>query len=293
MSAVVQQINTDPVFTPLKPLLGARVDGIDLSQPMSDAVFEKIRQAMVEYTVLVLHGQDMTPEQHIDFSRRFGKLENHVLSDFCLPGHPEIFVVSNIVEHGRHIGAYGGSKCYHSDLSYIPEPSLGSVFHCLEVPEEGGETAVASMFAAYDALPEDRKRWLEARNGVHDYVWNYERAHTTRAPLTEEQKNRTPPVLHPAVRSHPESGRKALFVSEVFTRTFEGEDEAESQALVKELMAFVDQPDFVYTHKWTPGDVLIWDNRSTVHKACPFDEEGTRRRMHRTTICGDRPFLAG
>lgn len=291
MSATMQEINASPVFTPLKPLLGARVDGIDLAQPMSDAVFAQIRTALVEYAALVLPAQGMTPEQHITFSRRFGQLEDHVLSDFCLPGHPEIFVVSNIIEYGQHIGAYGGSKRYHSDLSYIPEPSLGSIFHCLECPEDGGETAVASMFAAYDALPEERRRWLEAHNGVHDYVWNYERAHTTRAPLTDEQKKNTPPIAHPAVRSHPESGRKALFFSEVFTRSFEGEDETESQALIGELMAFVDQPDFVYTHKWTPGDVLIWDNRSTMHKACPFDEEGTRRRMHRTTIRGDRPFL--
>lgn len=293
MSATVQEINANPVFTPLKPLLGARVDGIDLSQPMPDAAFKKIRAALVEYAALVLPGQGMTPEQHIAFSRRFGQLEDHVLSDFCLPDHPEIFVVSNIIEYGQHIGAHGGSKRYHSDLSYIPEPSLGSIFYCLECPAEGGETAVASMFAAYDALPEERKRWLEAHNGVHDYVWNYERAHTTRAPLTDEQKKRTPPIAHPAVRSHPESGRKALFLSEVFTRAFEGEDETESQALIGELMGFADQPDFVYTHKWTPGDVLIWDNRSTMHKACPFDEEGTRRRMHRTTIRGDRPFLAG
>jgi len=294
MSTTAAAINTDPVFTPLTPALGARVDGIDLSQPMSDAVFERIRAAMVEYTLLFLPGQDMTPEQQIAFSCRFGALEDHVLSDFCLPDHSEVFVVSNIVEQGRHIGAHGGSKFFHSDLSYMAEPSLGSVFYCLECPEEGGETAFASMFAAYDALPEERKRWLERRNVVNDYVWNYERnLQKSRAPLTEAQKAKTPPVAHPAVVRHPENGRRALFVSGNVSRRFEGMKEAESQPIIKELVEFATQDEFAYTHKWTPGDVLIWDNRSTVHKACPFDEENTRRRMHRTTICGDRLVPAG
>jgi len=294
MSVITAEINTNPVFTPLTPALGARVDGIDLSRPMSDAVFERIRAAMVEYTLLFVPGQDMTPEQHIAFSRRFGELEDHVLSDFCLPDHSEIFVVSNIVEYGRHVGAHGGSKFFHSDLSYIAEPSLGSVFYCLECPEEGGETAFASMFAAYDALPEARKQWLQGRNVVNDYAWNYERnLQKTRAPLTEAQKAKTPPVVHPAVVRHPENGRSALFVSGNVSRCFEGMAEAESQEIIEELVTFATQPEFAYTHKWTPGDVLIWDNRSTVHKACPFDEENTRRRMHRTTICGARPAPAG
>jgi len=202
-------------------------------------------------------------------------------------------VVSNIVEDGQHIGAHGGSKFFHSDLSYLAEPSLGSVFYCQECPDEGGETAFASMFAAYDALPESRKRWLGGRNVVNDYVWNYERnLQKNRGPLTEAQKAKTPPVVQPAVLRHPENGRKALYVSDNVSRYFEGMNETESRTIIEELTAFATQPKFVYTHKWTPGDVLIWDNRSTVHKACPFDEEGTRRRMHRTTICGERLVAA-
>ena len=292
MSAALEPAVADIAITPLTPHIGSRIEGIDLATPVSDATFDLIRRTMVDRSVLVLPGQSLTPEQHIAFSRRLGPLEEHVLQDFCLPGHPEIFVVSNIVENGRHVGAHGGAKRYHSDLAYMTEPSLGSLFYCLECPESGGETAFASMFAAYDALPAERKAWLERRKAVNDYVWNYEIAHTARAPLTEAQKAQTPPIAHPAVRSHPESGRKALFISEVFTRLFEGDDEAESQQTIKELMDFATQPDFVYVHKWTPGDMVIWDNRSTVHKAMPFDEENARRRMHRTTIRGDRPFLS-
>jgi taurine dioxygenase len=293
MSVTAPEVNTHSVFTPLKSAIGARVDGIDLSRPMSDAVFSKIRAAMVEYGLLLLTDQTLTPEQHIAFSRRFGELEDHVLSNFCLPGHSEIFVVSNIVENGRHIGAHGGSKFFHSDLSYLAEPSLGSVFYCLECPDEGGETAFASMFAAYDALPETRKRWLQGRNVINDYVWNYERnLQPKRGPLSKAQKAKTPPVVQPAVLRHPENGRSALYVSDNVSRCFEGMGEAESRKIIEELTAFATQPEFVYTHKWTPGDVLIWDNRSTVHKACPYDEEGTRRRMHRTTICGERLVAA-
>lgn len=280
-----------PVYTPLTPNIGCRVEGIDLALPMTDGEFAGLRRALADHTVLVLPGQDLTPEQHIAFSRRFGPLEDHVLSNFCLPGYPEIFVVSNIVENGKHIGAFGGSKRYHSDLSYMEEPSLGSLFYCLECPRGSGQTAFVSMEAAYAALPADMRRRLLGLNGVHDYVWNYERTHTARGPLTEAQKAKTPPVVHPAVRSHPETGRPSLFVSEVFTRTFEGEDEAESRRLIKELMAFAEQPQFVYVHEWTPGDMLIWDNRSSVHKAMPFDEANARRRMHRTTVRGDRPVL--
>ncbi len=285
---------SEVTFEALTPHIGSLAQGIDASKPVAPAVMARLRRELADRSVIVLRDQSLSPEQHIAVSRDFGPLENHVLSNFCLPEHPEIFVVSNIIEDGRHIGAHGGSKRYHSDLSYLPEPSMGSLFYCLECPEEGGETAFASMFAAFDALPEERKTWLAARNGVHDYVWNYERAHLqNRAPLTEEQKAKTPPVLHPAVRTHPDNGRPALFVSEVFTRTFDGEDEPESQALIKELMDFATQPAFVYVHKWRPGDLIIWDNRSAVHKAMPFDEENTRRRMHRTTITGERPFFNG
>jgi taurine dioxygenase len=269
--------------------IGCRVEGIDIGAPMSDAVFAEIRRALAEHTVLVLPGQDITPEAHIAFSRRFGPLEDHLLADFCLPGHPEIFVVSNIVENGRHIGAYGGSKRYHSDLSYMEEPSMGSLFYCLECPGGSGQTAFASMAAVFEALPEALQERLSALNAVHDYVWNYARAHTARKPLTEAQKAKTPPVVHPAVVRHPETGRKTLYISEVFTRTFEGEDEAESQKLISEIMAMAEEPRFTYVHDWTPGDLIIWDNRSSVHKAMPFDEENARRRMHRTTVRGERP----
>lgn len=279
------------VFKDLNANVGSEVCGADLSAGVSDAELDQIVKALADRCVLLFRDQDLTPDQHIEFSRRLGPLEEHVLSNFCLPGHPEIFVVSNIIENGKHVGAYGGSKQYHSDLAYNEKPSMGSVFHCLECPEEGGETAIVSMSAAYDALPQARRDWLDQKRAVFDYVWYYEQSHRDRPKLTEEQKAKVPPIGHPAVRTHPVNGRPSLFLSEVWVRRFEGVSDAESQSVLSELLEFATRPEFTYVHKWTPGDVLIWDNRNSIHKACPFDETGTRRRMHRTTIKGTAPYF--
>ncbi len=280
-------------LTPLTPFMGQRVDGIDLASPLEQSTIDAIAVSLAEHSVLLFKGQQhLTPEAHVAFSRRLGQLESHVLRHYCLDEFPEVFVVSNIVENGKHIGAFGGSKEYHSDLAYLPEPSLGSVFRCLECPEEGGETAFISMFAAYDALDEDTKTWLKARTTVLDYVWYYERTHlkTGRPPLSEAQKAAVPPIEQPCVRAHPLTGRPALYVSPTWVRRFGDMSEEDSQPHLDKLLAFACDDRFAYYHRWTPGDVLIWDNRSTMHRACPFDETGTRRLMHRTTIKGDRPI---
>ena len=278
-------------FSDLAPFMGAEVDGLDINQPLSDERFATLRRKLAERSILLVRDQDLSPASHIAFSQRFGELEEHVLQDFCLNDHPEVFVVSNIKENGKHIGAYGGSKEYHSDLAYIEKPSLGSIFYCLECTQEGGETSFVSMFEVYDALPQDRREWLTQQKAVFDYPWNHKIRNAHRPPLSETQIAETPPVSHPCVRSHPEPRRRAAFFSPIWIRNFEGMTEEESQPILLELCDFAMQPKFTYVHKWRPGDVLIWDNRSSMHKAMPFDEMNGRRRMHRTTICGDRPYL--
>ena len=278
-------------FSDLAPFMGAEVHGLDINQAVSEDTFALLRRKFSERSLLLVRNQDLTPTSHIAFSCRFGELEAHVLQDFCLDGHPEIFVVSNIKENGKHIGAYGGSKEYHSDLAYIEQPSLGSVFHCLECTEEGGETAFVSMFEVHDALPEERREWLTRQKAVFDYPWNHVKRNAHRPPLTEKQIADTPPISHPCVRTHPETGRRAAFFSPIWIRNFEGMSEEESQPILDELCEFATGPAFTYVHSWRPGDVLIWDNRSSMHKAMPFDEVNGRRLMHRTTICGDRPYL--
>lgn len=275
----------------LTGFMGAQIHDLDLAQPPTAASAAAVRAALAEHTLLLVRDQGhLSAAQHIEFSRLFGPLEAHVLSNFCLSDHPEIFVVSNIVENGRHIGAYGGSKVFHSDLMYLPEPSLGSVFRCLECPQEGGQTAFASLFSVYDALPRARREWLTGRSIVYDYVWDYERRHQDRPRLSEAQKTKVPPVAHPAVRLHPDTGRPAFFYSPVWARRFENLSETQSKPILDELTELATQEQFIYYHSWSPGDVLIWDNRSSMHKACPFDEQNTRRLMHRTTVRGDRPI---
>lgn len=276
---------------PLHNKFGVEILGVDLAEPLDDAAFAFIRRTFAEDGVALIRNQEhITAADHIRLAARFGPLEKHVLAQFLLPGHPEIFVVSNIIENGRHIGAHGGSKEYHSDLAYLAEPSLGSIFRCLECPDEGGETAFVSMAAAYDALPAALRQRLEGLDAVYDYAWSYDqRMAAIRGPLTPEQRAKTPPVTHPAVRAHPETGRPALFLSDIWVRKFEGLTEAESAEILAEAMAVAVAPAAEYRHSWRPGDVVLWDNRSTMHRVCPYDADNTRRLMHRATITGEPP----
>jgi taurine dioxygenase len=286
-AAVSTELNTRP----LSPVMGAIVDDIDLSVPLDADTTQAIRAALADNSLLLFRKQHgMSAANHVDFSASFGELEKHVLSNFCLPGHPEIFVVSNIIENGKHVGAHGGSKTYHSDLAYLPEPSMGSVFRCLECPQVGGQTAFVSMFRVFDALSDERKAWLRERSVIFDYVWDYERRFTgIREPLTDAQKQAVPPLAQPCIRKHPENGRPAVYISPTWVRRFSDMSDEDSQPILDELMEFACRDEFTYFHQWTVGDVLMWDNRSSMHKVCDYDDAGTRRLMHRTTIKGNRP----
>ncbi len=287
----VRHTDSSATFTPLTEVVGAECHGVDLSQPVGDKLIEMISSALGESGVVLFRDQNITSQQHIDFSRKFGMLDIHVLDQFHLPGYPEIYVVSNVVENGRHIGAHGGARHFHSDLSYNPEPSMGSLFLCRECPPVGGETEFAGMFAAYEALPEERREWLKKQRGVHDYVYHYETYLTHRMPLTKEQKAKLSPTAHPAVRTHPESGRNAIYLSQALTTHLEGLEVEEGRRMIKEICEFATRPRFVYRHRWRVGDLVFWDNRAVMHRVLPFDEQKYRRVMHRTTVRGERPFL--
>lgn len=273
--------------------LGAEVLGIDLSRELPEDVFREIVDLLHEHEVIFFRNQQLTPEQHIAFSRRFGELEHHVRQDCCRPGHPEIFVVSNIIENGRPIGSQDAGLFWHSDLCYLKVPSRGSLFYAREVPTDAngrplGDTMFASMTAAYEALSEADKRAIEGRQAVNSYVKGYyrDRKSGPRKPLTGEQRRRTPDVEHPVVRTHPYTGRKCLFVCEGYTTRIVGLPDAESDALLNRLFEHCTRPQFVYRHPWQVGDFLIWDNCSTQHRAVMDYELPQRRRMERTTLCG-------
>lgn len=272
--------------------LGGEIVGLDLSQPLSEESFAEVRKAFLDAKVLVFRNQQaLTPEQHIAFSRRFGELQIHVLKEFHLPGHPEILVVSNVVENDRKIGLGDAGRYWHSDLSYKDEPSLGSLLHAQELPRIEGDTLFADMYAAYETLPKEIKQRIAGRRAEHSYTLKYDalRAKSdARNPLTPEQLAQVKPVTHPVVRTHPETGRKALFISEGFTSRIEGLSEGESEELLKFLFAHSTQPALTYRHQWQPGDLVFWDNRAVIHLAvgCPPTERST---LYRTTVKGDRP----
>jgi len=272
--------------------LGAEINGLDLNLTLSEQSLAEIRAALVQHGVVVFRDQRITPEQHIAFSRRFGPLQVHVLNRFHLQQHPEILIVSNVIENGQPIGLVDAGADWHSDLSYMPKPSLGSLLHAQELPPEQGDTLYANMFNAYDTLPADIKKTLEGRRAVHSYVYRYKRLQKLspwRVDLTQEQIDAVPEVEHPVIRTHPENGRKALFVSEGFTSHIVGLPRDESDALLKYLHEHTIRAENVYTHKWRAHDIVFWDNRSTVHYAA-ITPQHLRRTLYRTTVEGDVPF---
>jgi taurine dioxygenase len=272
--------------------LGAEVIGLDLNRPLPQRDFQRIHQAHLDHHLLVFRAQRITPQQQVDFSRRFGPLQIHVLRNFQLPSNPEVLIISNIIEHGQPVGLGDAGHFWHSDLSYKETPSLGSMLHAQELPSEGGDTLFANMHLAWDTLPAALRHAVQDARAEHSYLAQYEalrRRSPFRPALTQAQIDEVKPVQHPVVRTHPETGRKALFVSEHFTTRIVGLPEDESRALLDELFAHSVLPEHVYRHQWAPHDLVFWDNRSLMHLAGGTPEH-LRRKLYRTTIEGDRPF---
>ncbi|MCX7080575.1 MAG: TauD/TfdA family dioxygenase [Pseudomonas sp.] len=277
---------------PFDGAVGAEIIGLDLARPVNDQDFARIHRAHLDHHVVVFRDQRISPEQQIAFSRRFGVLQIHVLKQFLLAGHPEILIVSNIIENGQSIGLGDAGKFWHSDLSYKELPSLGSMLHAQELPSEGGDTLFADMHKAWDNLPQALRTAVEGRSAAHSYTARYNETKfegNWRPTLTPEQLAQVNEVVHPIVRTHPENGRKALFVSEGFTTRIVGLPDDESQQLLAELYTHSVLPENIYRHQWQPHDLVFWDNRSLIHLAagCPSH---LRRKLYRTTIQGDAPF---
>ena len=272
--------------------LGAEVIGLDLSLPLGTADFVRLHRAHLDYHVLVFRDQHITPAQQVDFSRHFGALQIHVLRNFQLPEQPEVLVISNIQQDGKPVGLGDAGHFWHSDLSYKETPSLGSMLHAQELPAEGGDTLFANQHAAWDGLPDDLKREVEGLQAEHWYLARYDelrQRNPYRPQLTQAQIDEVRPVSHPVVRTHPETGRRALFVSEHFTTRILGVSEQRSRELLDLLFDYGTRAEHVYRHPWRPHDMVIWDNRSLMHLAagCP---DHLRRKLYRTTIEGDVPF---
>ena len=282
---------------PFDAALGAEVRGVDLSQDLDDASFAAIELAWNEHSVLLFRNQDIDEGRHIDFSRRFGDLEVHVLDQYLHPEHPEILIVSNVMDGDRHVGIYDAGRYWHTDLSYMAVPSRGSLLHALEVPHDAagnplGDTLFASTAAAYDALSEPRKRHIAGLKAEFSLASRHARLVADGDPnaaLSDAHLERAPPVVHKVVRTHPITGRRSIYVNEGQTARILGLPEDEARDLLEELCAHCTRAEFVYRHRWRVGDLLIWDNIPTQHLAVCDYALPQRRYMHRTTLKGTAP----
>jgi taurine dioxygenase len=280
-------------ITPLGSALGVRVTGVDLKR-LDDAAWRAIEQAFHEHHLMAVPGQTLTPEELMAFSRRLGPLEAHVLTQYHHLQHPEILMLSNVVQDGKALGLADAGTYWHSDISYKAKPSAATVLYGVEIPDQGGDTLFANTMAAYEDLPEAMKRRLDGLQAEHNYAYRHSqlvRDAGIRAPLTEEQIRQTPSVTHPVVRTHPVTGRKALYVNPGFTVRILGLSDAGSEALKQELFDHCLKPKYRLAYRWQAGDVVAWDNAAVIHSATTRDLPREKRRtLLRTIVSGDVPF---
>jgi taurine dioxygenase len=267
----------------------------DLSQAIDDPTFGEIERLFHDNIMVFFRDQRLTDEQHVAFSRRFGELEIHIVRKYLLPGHPEILLISNIRnERGELIGLADAGFTWHTDTSYRRRPSRCSVLYAKEVPHRDGkplgDTVFANTVAAYEALPEAMKRRLAGLKAIHRYSMRRRVADSPRPKLTAAQLAETPDIAHPIVRTHPYTGKKALYVTAGECIGIEGMPEDEALDLIAELDAFCVRPEFCYRHRWRAGDLVMWDNASAMHLAICDYALPERRLMHRTTVIGSQPF---
>lgn len=276
-------------FKPLTPNIAIEATGVDLSEPLGDNVFNALYDAFAKHSILLIRDQNLTPDQHVSFAKRFGELDRHVLAENLMPGQPEIFVVSNIKENGEFIGRAKAGWFWHSDFSYQEIPAQASIMLTLECPDAGGDTMFASAGAAYDALSPALQSFLEGLSAIHDFQLGSSRVQNRlnkQQLIKQKHFGERPPVSHPVVRIHPDTGRKTLFVDPGYTDYIEQLTREESDNLLDYLARHVTQPQFVYRHHWQPGDILCWDNRGAWHCAIGDYADEERRLMHRVTVKG-------
>lgn len=276
------------IVEPMKAALGAHVTGIDLSKPLSAAALDVVSEAWRTYLVLVFPGQFIDDERLIAFTRNFGELDppgpNPYGAPF-LPEHPEINVISNVMQDGKPIGNLGaGEAIWHADMTYTDVPPMGAVLAAHEIPKGEGNTYFANMYAALDALPASLRAKIEGRTCVHDATYNS--AGVMRKGYGEVTDPRAAPgARHPLIVSHPHTRRAALFLGRRRNAYIEGLELADSEATLDALWAHVAKPEFSVAHTWTEGDVLMWDNMATLHRRDAFTPTA-RRVLHRTQIKG-------
>ena len=266
----------------------AEVTDVDLAR-LDDRTFAEVRKAHLDHGVVVFRDQELTPEQHIAFSARFGPLQVHPMMQFNLEGAPEILMVSSDKHpDGRPKGIADAGRYWHTDMSYMSEPALGSLLYARAIPSEGGDTMFCDMTAACRDLPSDKRAALSKAKAVHHFASRWSRESTKagmRPQQTKEEQDRNPPVEHPMIRTHPDTGEPAIYAGGFVVSIKNAPEE-----LLSWVNDWVAQPKYVYRHKWRLHDLVFWDNRRVMHHATPYPET-QRRHMHRTTVKGNAPYL--
>ncbi len=283
---------------PNHAILGATIEGLDLSQPLALADFRAVLGALGQYGVLRVPGQTIEPTDLKAFAAAFGTLEINVANTYQEPGHPEVMILSNMKQDGKPIGLSDAGQDWHTDMSYSREIAFANVLYGITIPRRDGValggTEFASMYAAHDELPDDVRARLEGATATHDFNKFWEemrrRPGSSRGPLTDEQRRSKPPVSHPVIMTHPITGRKLLYANPGYTIRIDGWDPAESDAMLEFLFQHQLQPHYRYVHRWTENDVLIWDDLCTLHNAWPDYGPDEHRLIKRCQVMADRVF---
>ena len=273
-------------ITPMTEHTGAEVRGLDLNQGVDAETRAALNRAFADHHVLVVRGQEFTPPQFIAAAQIFGELFQHDKREMHVPGYPQIYYVSNeqTVPGKRYISG----ETFHTDHSNHPTPPKATMLFPVSLPSNGGDTQYVNMHAAYDDLPAETKQRIDGLKAVHVYLSKYSPRELR--PLSEDSSRQVPlPGVHPLVRTHPENGRKALYLNPVRIESIEGMEDGEALDLVAELMAHAIQKKFEYRHQWHYGDFVIWDNRSVIHKANPDYDMSERRYLYRLMLKGETP----
>lgn len=278
-------------ITPINDAIGARVDGVDLAAGFDDAAFAAMREAWLDHCVLLFRGQKLSPAELVAFAARFGALEPPPGSEKDLRGDAgadearDMWIISNVVENGKAIGALGAGEAeWHSDMTYLDVPPTASVLYGHEVPATGANTWFANMYAAWEQMPADLRAAVADRQALHNS--SYTSAGELRKGMDDVTDVRAAPgAVHPMVIAHPENGRQALFLGRRTNAYIKGMDVADSEAMLDRIWDYAVSDRFSYSHQWQPGDVLIWDNRSTLHRRDAFDPKA-RRILWRCQIAG-------
>ena len=274
---------------PLTPKLGAEIRGLRLADGVDDATFAAIYEAFLRHEVLLFEPQELPPAAHVAFGRRFGEVQVHVMNQYHSDGFPELYRLSNLDAKGQPSGKHPdkGTMSWHTDGSWSRVTGQATIIYGEQVPAVGGQTHFADMYGAYERLDDAWKQRLHGLRAVHNLDFSRNRRHAE-DPMSEEQKKAKPPVDHPIVRTHPETGRKCIYLGD-HAESIVGMPYEEGRALIDELNQMIIHPDLCYEHRWTAGQLILWDNRCTLHRATAFDLEREARVVRRCTVLGDVP----